>query len=280
MEVLVTGGSGRLGQFAISELTAHGHDVVNADRYPAQGSGSASVRFVEADLTNVESVSGALEGCDAVVHLGAIPRAGSEPDHVVFANNTQATFSVLQSASLLGIQRAVIASSIAIYGEAYAADPTGPLYVPVDESHPLRVRDPYALSKEVDERVAAMFTRKTAMSVAALRFHWVGLPEELNRSSPAVEMDPAQLAPLLWGYVDARDAATACRLAIEADRSGFEVFNITAGDTLLDEPTEDLIRRYLPESETRASVPGRSTGYAIEKAARLIGWEPQHSWRS
>jgi nucleoside-diphosphate-sugar epimerase len=278
MRILVTGGSGRVGQYTIADLVAHGHEVLNADRRRPAGDAPA-VRFVETDLGDVGQVAGALAGCDAVIHLGAIPAPYSHPDEVVFGNNTRATFAVLQAASLLGVKKAAIASSVSAYGTAYAPVPFGPRYAPVDEAHPLLAHDAYALSKEADERTAEMFHRRTGMQVAALRFHWVALPEELAALPPDGLADPVGLARLLWGYVDARDAGAACRLAIEADGFGFAAFNVVAADTLCTAPTEELIRRHLPETEIRAPFPGTAGGFAIEQARRLLGWEPRHSWR-
>ena len=119
MRVLVTGGSGRLGQQVLHELVGHGHEVVNADRRPPGAAGLGPYREVE--LSDVGHGAGALSGCDAVVHLGAIPTANSHPNEVVFGNNTRATFAVLQAAAMLGIRRAVLASSLAALGGAYAA---------------------------------------------------------------------------------------------------------------------------------------------------------------
>jgi nucleoside-diphosphate-sugar epimerase len=275
MRVLVTGGSGRLGRFAIAELLAHGHEVVNADR--RRPAGDFSERFVETDLTDVGQVAGALRGCEAAIHLGAIPAPNRHADEIVFGNNTRSTFAVLQAAALLGVRRAAIASSVSAYGMAWTPKPFAPRYVPLDEEHPLLPHDPYGLSKEADERTAEMFHRRTGMSVAALRFHWVAKPEELAANDPAKPHDPSTFANNLWGYVDARDAGAACRLSIEADDFGFEYFNITAADTLLPEPTEELVRRYLPETEVLAPITGRSSGFTIDKAARLLNWTPQYS---
>jgi len=77
VRVLVTGGSGRLGQQVLHELIGHGHEVVNADRRPPGAAGLGPYREVE--LSDVGHVAGALSGCDAVVHLGAIPTANSHP---------------------------------------------------------------------------------------------------------------------------------------------------------------------------------------------------------
>ncbi len=274
MRILVTGGSGRLGRFAIADLLAHGHEVVNADRRPPTG--EATDRYVETDLGDVGQVLGALHGCDAVLHLGAIPSPYRHADEVVFGNNTRATFAVLQAASLLGVRRAAIASSVSAYGMAWTPKRFAPLYVPLDEAHPMLPHDPYGLSKEVDERTAEMFHRRTGMTVAALRFHWVALPEELGNLGAVRTLDPAGMATNLWGYVDARDAGSACRLALETEGFGFEAFNIAAADTLIPEATEDLVRRHLPDTEIRGSLPGTSSGFAIEKAARVLGWTPRH----
>lgn len=221
MKVLVTGGSGRLGRAAIAELIAHGHEAINADQTPPSGEAQGTaVRFVKTDLTDVGEVAGALHGCDAVIHLGAIPSPYGHADEVVFRNNTQSTFAMLHAASLLGIKRAAIASSVSAYGMAWTNKPFGPLYAPLDEDHPLLVHDPYGLSKEVDERTAAMIHRRTGMMIACLRFHWIALPEELAGFSPAGIADPSGHKNNLWGYVEVRDAASACRLAVEADFSG------------------------------------------------------------
>ncbi len=283
MRILVTGGSGRLGQFVLRDLLDHGHEVVNADRRPpaTAASDAPAGRFVETDLGDVGQVAGVLAGCDAVIHLGAIPAPYSHADEVVFVNNTRATFATLQAASLLGVRRAVIASSVSAYGTAWAPAPFPFRYAPVDEAHPMLNHDAYGLSKEVDERTAEMVHRRNGMQVVALRFHWVALQEEAVARAADLNADPtaADWWRLLWGYVDARDAATACRLGIEAEGLGFEAFNVIAADTLCDAPTEELIRRYSPGTELRAPIPGTAGGFSIEKAGRLLGYEPRHSWR-
>ncbi|MDQ3692693.1 MAG: NAD(P)-dependent oxidoreductase [Chloroflexota bacterium] len=284
MKVLVTGGSGHLGQFVVRDLLVHGYEVVNADRRPPANTAcgqSSPARFIQTDVGSVGEVAGALVGCEAVVHLGAIPAPYRHADEVVFNNNTQATFAVLHASSLLGINRAVIASSISAYGSAYSPAVTVPLYAPVDEDHPLLNHDAYGLSKEVDERTGQMFHRRTGMSMAAMRFHWVAAPGGALARVPianAALADP-ETSRVLWGYVDARDAASICRLALESDAIGFEAFNVTAADTLAELPTEDLLRRYAPSVEIRQPIPGFASPYSIEKAKRLLGWAPRHSWR-
>lgn len=281
MRILVTGGSGKLGQAVVQELLAHGHSVVNADQRPP-ATHSAEARYVQTVLTDVGQVAGAMVGCDGVIHLGAIPHPYAHPDEVVFTNNVIATFATLQAASLLGVTKAVIASSISALGTAYAPDNHLPLYAPVDEAHPLLVKDCYGLSKEVDERTSEMFHRRTGMQVIALRFHWVATAEEARARATELAADPGldALWRLLWGYVEIRDAAAACRLALEANGLGFEPVNVVAADTLSELPTEELIRTYAPAIELRAPLPGTTGGFALEKGRRLLGWEPQHTWRN
>ncbi|MBA2468404.1 MAG: NAD(P)-dependent oxidoreductase [Chloroflexia bacterium] len=282
--ILVTGGSGRLGSQVVTELLDHEYEVVSIDRVrPAQRL-PLGARFVLADIRDVGEIAYAMKRCDAVIHLGAIPGPNSHPDEVVFGNNTGATFAVLQAASLLGIRRAAIASSVSAYGMAWSERRFFADYVPLDEAHPLLNHDAYGLSKEVDERTAQMFARRDGMSVACLRFHWVACPEEL-RGRPGQEMNDELFAEGgrgFWGYIDIRDAARATRLAIEAARVapyGFEPFNIVASDTLLNVATEEAIRRVSPETVIRAPIEGCASAFDIAKAKRLLGWEPLHSWR-
>jgi nucleoside-diphosphate-sugar epimerase len=280
MRALVTGGSGKLGQFVVRDLAENGYDVVSVDQRRVE-SIPEGVRFVQTDLHDVGQVAGAMRDCEAVVHLGAIPNPYGHADEVVFANNTQATFAVLQAASLLGVKKAVIASSCSAYGAAWSPETLHPRYAPVDEAHPMDNHDAYGLSKEVDEHTAAMFVRRDGMQIAAMRFHWVGSPEEIAGIGPD-GMNEQRLidnAKILWGYVDARDAASACRLAIEADFGGFEPFNIVAPDTQSHTPTEDLLRQYAPNTEIRGTIPGTTSGFSTEKARRLLGWECVHGWR-
>lgn len=282
--ILVTGGSGRLGQAVMSDLLDAGYRVVLADRVLPATPVPPGVRVVQLDMSDVGHVAGVVHGCDAVIHLAAIPVAYRHPDEVVFTNNTSATFAVLQACSLLGIRRIALASSGSIYGTAYSPQPTVPEYVPVDENHPLNIADPYALSKQVDEHTARMFARKDGSSIACLRFHWIARREEQIAAAGRHRTDPNPEAEArnVWGYVDERDAARACRLAIERAKDapyGCVVLNIDAADTISDTPTEELIRTHAPSIEIRLPLPGTTGAYDISRAREVIGWRPQHSWR-
>lgn len=280
MKVLVTGGSGKLGQYVVADLVENGHSVMSIDqRFPAER--FDGVQYRQVNLLQIGEIAGEMSGCDAVIHLGAIPNPYGHADEVVFVNNTQATFNVLQAASLLGIRKAALASSVSAYGAAWSPTPLFPRYAPLDEAHPMDNHDAYGLSKEVDERTAEMFVRRDGMQIAAMRFHWVGWPDEIAAIGPD-GMDEQRLqesAKILWGYVDVRDAAAACRLAIESDFGGFEPFNIVAPDTQSRVPTEELIRTYTPKTEIREPIAGTDAGISTKKAQRVLGWKAEHGWR-
>lgn len=280
MRILVTGGSGRIGQAVITDLLQQGHSVVSADqRRPTAP--AHDYRFVETALTDVGQVAGAMRGCDAVVHLGAIPTAFEHPDEVVFTRNVTATFAVLQAASLVGVGKAAIASSLAVLGTAYASEPVFPQFAPIDETHPVLPQDPYGLSKEVDERTALMFHRRFGMQVVATRFALVADAESLRALGEDLTNRPGPgfLDRVLWAYVDVRDAASALRRSIEADGLGFETILVSAADTLCDHPTEELIGRFAPTVAIRSPINGTTSAVSTGKADALIGWQPRHSWR-
>lgn len=277
--VLVTGGNGKLGRWVGRELRDHGCEVVSIDRnLPATR--EPGIHHRQVDMADLGHVVGAAAGCDAVVHLAAIPNPYGHPDEVVFLNNVGATYNVLQAAMTLGIDRAIIASSVSAYGMAWATPTFQSLYVPIDEAHPFIAKDPYALSKETDERTAEMFVRRCGMTVLAYRIHWIAEPGEARRRANDPTYTPDQDATNIWGWVDVRDAARAFRLGLEADLSGFVPMNITAADTLRHEPTEELLQSVLPDLERRAPLPGNTSGWSIDRARELIGFVPRHSWRN
>ncbi len=278
MRVLITGGNGRLGRWVGRELRDHGHDVVSIDRH-LPSIHETGIHHRQVEMGDLGQIVGAVHGCDALIHLAAIPSPYAHPDEVVFLNNVAATYNALQAAMIVGIEHAIIASSASAYGMAWARPTFPPLYAPLDEEHPLIVRDPYALSKETDERTAEMFARRRGMTILAYRLHWIAQPGEARRRATDPDVPPEQDATNLWGYVDVRDAARAFRIGLDAGLTGFTAFNITAGDTLRPEPTEDLIRTLLPTTELRGPLPGNASAWSTTRARDLLGYVPAHSWR-
>jgi nucleoside-diphosphate-sugar epimerase len=277
--VLVTGARGYFGPWVVRELHQHGYHVVAADARAIGDDAPAGVESLRFGLYDHRHLAAGLDGCSGVVHLAAYPSPRGRRPELVFRHNTGATASVLEAAARAGVTTAVIASSTSIFGLTYAPRGLSPRYVPIDEDHPLELLDPYALSKATDEMTALSVHRRTGMALLALRFHWIAPPEDAIDRARELKSDPADAASELWGYVDARDAARASRLALERPEVGFAILNITAGDTLASEPTAELVRRYHPSTEIRRGASGLRSAWSSGRARRLIGYEPQYSWR-
>jgi nucleoside-diphosphate-sugar epimerase len=279
MRVLVTGGAGHVGSATVADLAAHGHEVVSVDQKWPAGPLPDGARFILTDLADIGQVTYAMEGCDAVVHLGAIPNPYRHADSIVFLNNVSATYAVFQAARFTGVKKIAYASSLSALGTAFSPEVTTPQYVPVDEAHPFVIKDPYALSKDVDERIAHMFYLRDGMQTVGLRYHWVATAAMARSRIAEIDGNPADHVRVLWGYVDLRDAARIARLAVEADGLGYDAFVITAKDTLSTIPTETLLRTYTPHIAVRTPITGHGTCWDIAHAKAVLGWEPAHSWR-
>src|SRR5262249_44381785 len=135
-----------------------------------------------------------------------------------------------------------------------------PQYVPVDEAHPLTPYEGYGLSKQVGEEICAAASRNTGIATVSLRIMNVIGPAGYDTFPWPTPTARAPVRFVMWPYVDARDVARACRLALEASTRGHEAFYIGARDTRFDCPTEALLRELAPRSiEIRSPLKGRAT---------------------
>nr|WP_115994736.1 NAD(P)-dependent oxidoreductase [Cohnella lupini] len=275
-KVVVTGGSGMLGRWIVKHFVEHGYEVLNVDtRQPDE----ALCPTLIVDLEDLGQTYGALAGADAVVHMAAIPRAGMVPPEVTFRNNVMSTYNVLEAASGLGIKKAVIASSESSYGICFAVHPFGPQYVPMDEAHPQLPQDSYGLSKIVNEQTADMFYRRSGIQVVSLRLGNV-IPPEWYERFPSWINNPEERERILWSYIDTRDAAEACRLAIETDGLGSVALNLASDETSMAVPSRELMTARYPEViDFRAPLEAHESLLNSDKATKLLGWKPQYKWR-
>ena len=230
----------------------------------------------QADLTDLGQAIDVLRGAEAVVHLAAIPAPGLRPDELTFRVNTTSTYNVFSGAAVLGLRRVVWASSETVLGLPFERE--RPAYAPIDEDHPLYPESSYSLSKVLGEEMARQFHRWTGIPFIGLRFSNVMEPGDYTRF-PAF-WDDAQLRRWnLWGYVDARDVAQACRLALRGDAAGAEVFIVAAADTVMNRPSRELMAEVYPDVELRDEIGEFETLLSIAKARRTLGYEPRFSWR-
>ena len=279
MKVAVTGGSGKLGRNVVRRLSDDGHEVTNLDRTGVRGRG-----FTEVDLRNygqVVDVFLGLEdrhaGFDAVVHLAAIPAPGHAPDAATFENNMQSTYNVFQAARRAGIKKIVYASSETVLGLPFDVDPP---YIPVDEEYPARPESTYSLVKHLEEQMAIQLTRwDPALSITGLRFSNVMDPEDYEEF-PSFDRDARARKWNLWGYIDGRDGAQAVARALEHGKPGFEAFIIANEDTVMSRSSASLAAEVFPNVKVVKDLAEHETMLSIDKAKRLLGYAPEHTWRN
>ena len=283
--VVVTGAAGKLGRAVVADLTEHGWSVLSVDRVPLPaGVAGDAVESLVVDLTDygqvLEVVGGHIDERgprpDAVVHLAAVPAPGLVPNSAMFANNATATWNVFNAARAAGVKRVVWASSETVLGLPFA---TPPPYVPVDEEYRPRPESTYSLTKVLEEEMAAHLCRWDGeLTMVGLRFSNV-MEVEDYAAFPAFDADPTLRQWNLWGYIDARDGAQAVRRGLAYERSGCEVFVIANADTVMSRSSASLVAEVFPRVTVRRELSEHETLLCIDKARRLLGYCPEHSWR-
>jgi nucleoside-diphosphate-sugar epimerase len=279
--VAVTGGSGKLGRAVVSELLTAGWQVINLDQAPPPpGQGCPFVRIDLRDFGQaVEGLTGIQdrhEGVDAVVHLAAIPAPGLSANAATFANNAPSTYNVFSAAKLAGVRNVVWASSETVLGLPFD---TPPPYIPVDEDYPPRPESTYSLVKTLEEEMARQFCRwDPQLKMIGLRFSNVMYVEDYAQF-PSFDADAHLRKWNLWGYIDARDGAQAVRRALDHQSTGTEVFIIANADTVMSRSSASLAAEVYPGVEIRKELGQHETMLSIDKARRVLGYEPVHSWR-
>jgi nucleoside-diphosphate-sugar epimerase len=196
---------------------------------------------------------------------------------VTFQNNTVSTYNVFAAARNLGVKNLVWASSETLLGLPFDVPPT---YVPVDEECPACPETAYALSKLMAEEMAKQFCRwDPEQKMIGLRFSNVMEPSDYARF-PGFDSDPHLRKWNLWAYIDSRDAAQAIRKALEYPAKGFDVFIIANADTVMRRPNMELLKACFPGVPIKKKFEPNETLLSIDKARRLLNYEPLHSWRN
>jgi nucleoside-diphosphate-sugar epimerase len=283
MRILVTGGRGKVGRATVDALLAAGHDVTASDLgapvFERDEPGQAT--YVQADFTDAGQAFAIVRGQDAMIHAAAIPAPGHHPPHVVFQNNLMATYNAIEAAVRWGLGRFVNVSSETAPGWFFAERPGLPDYVPVDEEHPLRPQDPYALSKVFGEQLMDAAVRRSDIRCISIRPSWVQSEDNIEGNlGPIVRGDDDTPSSGFWAYTDVYDLAEALRLAAESDLPGHEVFYIAQPDNSTGLPLADMVRRHHGDKVTLRDLPRPdASGISCAKAERLLGWRATRSWR-
>jgi nucleoside-diphosphate-sugar epimerase len=146
----------------------------------------------------------------------------------------------------------------------------------VDEAHPQLPEDTYGLTKVINELTAAMFHRRDGTQILSFRIGNVVCPEDYAPIRARFD-HPEDRLRMLWSYIDARDLASACRLAIEKDGLGCEPVIVAADDTSSSLTTEELAKRFLPGTKTfKRPLTGREALISNARLKALLGWRQAH----
>ncbi|MCL1992455.1 MAG: NAD(P)-dependent oxidoreductase [Spirochaetes bacterium] len=277
-KIVITGTAGLLGPYVAEHFLEQGYDVLSADIVaPAQ----IKSRHWTVDLNDLGQVYGMLQGVYGVVHLAAIPRADIYPNGKTFQNNIMGSYNIMEAAGQLGVKKIVIASSECAYGFCFAKEDLTPAYLPLDENHPLWAEDCYGLAKVAAEVAAEGMQRRYGSQIISFRIGNIITPEMYAKIFPGFIRDTKIRKRNLWNYIDARDIAAACRLAIEAEGLAASVMNLGADDNCQAIKSDALVKAEFPGlKDIRADISGYQPLYCNKKAKELLGWKPAHYWRN
>lgn len=190
--IVVTGGCGKAGQFAIQQLLHAGHSVLNLDVMPMEHPEVHTLKTVLADSGQVfNALSGQLalrepflEGLpprpDAVVHLAGYARNVLVPDNETFRSNTQGTYNIIEAACKLYIRKIILASSVTVYGVSFAQGDVDFSSFPIHEDLDVNPTDTYAIAKLCSERIARGFAARFGADIYSLRIRRVIEPDEYD----------------------------------------------------------------------------------------------------
>ena len=291
MRALVTGGAGFIGSHIVEELLRGGASVRVLDNFSSGkhenlAAFRGDLEILEGDLRNSEVIKAATRDVNLVFHLAAfvsVPQSMAEPE-ACFATNVAGTVTLLEAARRAGVSKVVLSSSTAVYGN--------PDKFPTDEEAPLRPVSPYALSKQVNELYARLYTRTFNLPVTALRYFNVYGPRQRPDSdyAAAISIFTRRLVngePItIYGdgkqsrdFIFVKDVVRANLMAAESSAAG-EAFNICTGrETTLLDLLEELSEVAPRQPEVRFDTPRPGDIYRSygnpEKAAAMLGFRAQ-----
>ena len=292
MRIVFTGGAGKAGRHVVPYLVGKGHQVLNLDKVPLHAPGvdniltditdAGQVKDVMqsyANLGELDEAKGGPKPFDAVVHFAAVPRILITPDSECYRVNVMGTYNVIDAALKAGIRKVIFASSETTYGVCFHDGEVTPEYLPVDEDHPTVPQDSYAMSKVVNEVTARSFQARTGADIYGLRINNVIEPQEYRSMFPDFITQPEKRRRNIFAYIDARDLGEMVDRCLKTDGLGYEVFNVSNDDHSVAASTKELVDRFYKGVPVKKDMGEFETFYSNDKAKKLLGYKPQHSWR-
>lgn len=293
MKVLITGASGRLANFVIRELASQHELVLTSRRKPSDE--FSNLPWIQGDLNCFEDCQRAVQGVEAIQHLGAQPgpvdhpnmRAGAAekgiPFDTTFKTNMLGTYYLMQAAIEASVRVVVMAGSNCALGHGFRiSDTPFPIQaLPIDEIHPCYPEDSYSFSKRAGEDLLASYTRAYGIRTYVTRP--AGITPQERRRGMAENANPAKgWNPWLWCWVGSEDVASAHRLLMEAadELPPHDVYFLNGDDTTALEPSRELVERFNPELAPLAEeLEGHQSFINCDKLKQAVGWEHKTSWR-
>lgn len=293
MKVLITGASGRLANYVIPELEKSHELVLTSRRKPSED--FSDFLWLKGDLTCFEDCQRAVQGVDAIQHLGAQPwpvdhpnsraRAKEQgiPFDATFKTNMLGTYYLIHAAVSAGVKIIVMAGSNCALGHGFRISKTPfPIQkLPIDETHPCYPEDSYSYSKRAGEDLLASYTRAYGIRTYVTRP--AGITPETRRRQMKANASPARgWTDWMWCWVGSEDVASAHRLLMEsADKlPSHDVYFLNADDTAALEPSRELVERFKPEFLPLVErLEGHESFINCDKLKQAVGWQHKTSWR-
>ncbi len=292
---LVTGGAGFVGSHLCTALLKDGYRVRVLDNCSTGNVANLKdsidgIEFIQGDIRDSKIVSKSLSGVNYVFHLAAqVSVAGSMDDPATcFDINVTGTNLLLQHAARLGVEKVVISSSAAVYGEQDI--------LPIKEDNPLFPLSPYAASKQMDEILAELYSRSFQLSVTCLRYFNIYGPRQNPNSAyaAAIPIFIRQMlkneSPILYGnggqtrdFIYVEDVARANLLAAESNTQCGEILNICTGTQISIMELLTQISKIVSSSPEFIIKPARSGDIyhsygSPQRAKETIHFEPRFTF--
>ena len=274
---LITGATGTLGPVLIRRLVTQGYQVrVFNRRLPPMGTFSETVRVFLGEITDTRTLRSAMDGTDVVFHLAAklhIDNPTSELLGEYERVNVEGTRCVVETAQIVGVQRLVFFSTIAVYGNSNDQILT--------EDSPAKPDTFYAKTKLAAERIVLDAKRTDGQSLGAvLRFAAIYGPRIKGNYQRLVHaLAHGRFIPIGDGnnrrtLIYDRDVARAAVLAVEHPDAAGSIYNVSDGGFHTLSEIISTMCAALGRRPPRFSVPvapGRFVAGVLENAAKLFG---------
>jgi UDP-glucose 4-epimerase len=270
MRVLVTGNKGFIGRRVEQRLVDADYDVVGYDISDGY------------DILSAEWLGKRVEGCNAIVHLAAIE---GQSDARVMETNLVGTWNVLQAGRQAKVEKTVFISSVDVLG-VFQGEGT-PKYLPLDDDYPCHPASTYSVSKKLAEDMCLHFNAHTGIPLICFRPPGVWDESTYLKITNARKKQPEYEWYPYWEYgafLDVRDLAEAILLALAQDIQGFHTLLLASDDITTSGMTSlELVKKIHPGVPWKGGLEYEAAPFSSlvksQKARKLLGWSPRHSWR-